>query len=45
MRELGIFETVSDEVGDIIVAEVNEAFVRELVGAESPAFERLIAKG
>ncbi len=45
MRELGIFETVSDEVGDIVVAEVNEAFVRELVGAESPAFERLIAKG
>jgi isocitrate lyase len=45
MRELGIFETVSDEVGDIIVAEVNQAFVRELVGAESPAFERLIAKG
>jgi isocitrate lyase len=45
MRELRIFETVSDEVGDIIVAEVNEAFVRELVGAESPAFERLIAKG
>ncbi|HEY7527272.1 MAG TPA: isocitrate lyase ICL2 [Candidatus Limnocylindria bacterium] len=44
MLELGIFVTVSDEVGDIIVAEVNSAAVRELSAAESPGRERLIAK-
>jgi isocitrate lyase len=34
MRDLGIFETVNDEVGEIIVAEVAQATVHELARGE-----------
>jgi isocitrate lyase len=44
MRTLGIFDAVNDEVGEIIVAEVDEAGVRDLVAADSPALERLMGK-
>jgi isocitrate lyase len=45
MRALGIFDAVNDEVGEIIVAEVDGPAVRDLVAADSPALERLMAKG
>ena len=44
MRALGIFDTFNDEVGEIIVAEVDGTAVRELAAGESSALERLIAK-
>jgi isocitrate lyase len=43
MRELGIFEAVNDEVGQIIVADVGADVIRGLVQAESEERERLIA--
>jgi len=45
MRELGILDAVSDEVGDMIVAEVNERRVAELAATESASRERLVAGG
>jgi isocitrate lyase len=45
MRELGIFETVNDEVGEIIVAEIDPLAVRDLVAPDTTALERLIVKG
>jgi len=42
MRERGIFETVADEVGEIIVADVSEVVVRDLVRADSPERAALI---
>ena len=44
MKRLGIFENVNDEVGEIIVADVDVDTVGELVEAESEAMERLISK-
>jgi isocitrate lyase len=43
MLERGIFEKVSDEVGEIIVADVNGAVTRALVTSDSDERERLIA--
>jgi isocitrate lyase len=45
MRALGIFDTVSDEVGDIIVAEVDGAAVRALAAPDSTGLPQLISKG
>jgi isocitrate/methylisocitrate lyase len=44
MERLGIFAAVHDEVGDIIVADVDGARVRSLVEPESEARERLITR-
>jgi isocitrate lyase len=43
MRAAGIFETVNDEVGEIIVAEIDGPAVRELA-ADRAALERLMRK-
>jgi isocitrate lyase len=45
MREIGLFEAVKEEVGEIIVADVALGTVRELAATESEARERLIVKG
>ena len=42
MLELGIFKSVNDEVGDIIVADVNAAVVRALVDPAGSELEHLI---
>jgi isocitrate lyase len=44
MQRLGIFENTYDEVGEIIVADVNRDVVRTLVAPASEARERLIAR-
>jgi isocitrate lyase len=43
MRERGIFSAVADEVGEIIVADVDSAVVGGLVRADSSELEQLIA--
>ena len=43
MHRLGIFESTYDEVGEIIVADINHAAVKALVEPESAERERLIA--
>jgi isocitrate lyase len=45
MRERGIFSAVADEVGEIIVADVDAAVVRGLVRPDSSELERLITGG
>ncbi len=42
MTKRGIFTDVSDEVGDIIVADIDTAFIAKLVAAESPERQALI---
>jgi isocitrate lyase len=42
MLELGIFKSVNDEVGEIIVADVNAAVVRALVDPAGSELEHLI---
>jgi isocitrate lyase len=42
MREIGIFAAVTDEIGEIIVADVDAAFVAALVAPDSPELTRLI---
>lgn len=44
MKRLGLFDSVSDEVGEIIVAEVNGTRVAELVEPSGDALEALIAR-
>ncbi|HYM52662.1 MAG TPA: isocitrate lyase ICL2 [Candidatus Dormibacteraeota bacterium] len=44
MLKLGIFEAANDEVGEIIVADVNAAVIRALVHPASNERERLITK-
>jgi isocitrate lyase len=44
MLKLGIFEAVNDEVGEIIVADVNPAVIGALVEPASKERERLITK-
>jgi isocitrate lyase len=44
MLKLGIFEAINDEVGEIIVADVNAAVIRALVEPASTERERLITK-
>jgi isocitrate lyase len=45
LERLGIFRGLSDEVGEIIVADIDPDVVKALVGPSSEARERLIAKG
>jgi isocitrate lyase len=42
MLELGIFKSVNDEVGEIIVADVNAALIRALVDPAGSELEHLI---
>ena len=44
LLKMGLFDTVHDEVGEIIVADINPQKVAELVASESQERERLIAK-
>ena len=44
MRRTASSSDVHDEVGDIIVADVDQAVVGDLVAAESAARERLMGK-
>ena len=44
MVQLGIFEQVKDEVGEIIVADVNASVIKALVAPQSPQLDRLIIK-
>jgi len=43
MHQLGIFSAVNDEVGEIIVADVDRDTIRTLVAPDSDAREQLIA--
>src|SRR5262249_52834098 len=45
MKARGIYTLVQDEVGEIIVADVNAPRVKELLAADRSALETLIAKG
>jgi isocitrate lyase len=44
MKSHGIFSNVYQEVGEIIVADVNQARIDELLGSDREALKRLIAK-
>ena len=44
MTEIGIFSSVNDEIGEIIVADVNADTIRDLVASDGSELERLIAK-
>jgi isocitrate lyase len=44
MRQRGLFDTVNDEVGRIIVADVNKEKVKQLVDADRTALVALIAE-
>jgi len=44
LKKLGLFDATYDEVGEIIVADVNAEKVAELVASESVERERLITK-
>ena len=45
MKDRGIFNTVHEEVGQIIVAEINSDRIKDLVDPESDALRSLIIKG
>jgi len=45
MKELGLFASVSDEVGEIIVADVDEAVVAKLAGDEDALQELIQGRG
>lgn len=45
IRELGIYESLQTEIGQIIVAQVNTERVRALVKPDSEELQKLIAKG
>jgi len=42
MKELGLFASVSDEVGEIIVADVDEAIAAKMMG-DGDALQELIS--
>lgn len=44
MKKLGIFDGVNTEIGDIIVASVNTAYVKELLKPDQVGLKKLIAK-
>ena len=44
MKAHGIFSTVNKDVGEIIVADVNQARIEELLGADRKALQKLIRK-
>ncbi len=43
MKERGIYSAVNNEVGEIIVADVNAARIKELIAPDHAALEALIA--
>jgi isocitrate lyase len=45
MRARGIFTAVNDEVGEIIVADVNKDLLKQLVDADRAALTALITQG
>jgi isocitrate lyase len=45
MKANGLFAAVAQEVGEIIVADVNQDRIRELLAADKVALKALIAKG
>jgi isocitrate lyase len=45
LRELGLYENIQTEIGQIIVAQVNTERIRALVKPDSEELLRLIAKG
>ena len=42
MKAIGIFEAVNDEVGEIIVADVNSDRVQELLGVDQVELRKLV---
>jgi isocitrate lyase len=42
MEAMGIFDAVNDEVGEIIVADVNAERVQELLGSDQVELKSLI---
>ncbi len=44
MKEHGIFSSVNQDVGEIIVADVNQARIEELLASDRAALQRLIRK-
>ena len=44
MKARGMFATVNDEIGEIIVADVNADTIRQVTGSSGAELERLIAK-
>jgi len=44
MKAHGIFSGVNKDVGEIIVADVNQDRIAELLGADRTALQRLIRK-
>jgi isocitrate lyase len=44
MKSHGIFSNVYQEVGEIIVADVNQARIDELLASDREALKKLIAK-
>jgi isocitrate lyase len=44
MKVQGIFSAVNDDIGEIIVADVNRARIEELMAADGAALQRLIGK-
>jgi isocitrate lyase len=44
MKTQGIFSEVNDEIGEIIVADVNRARIEELIAADGVALQKLIRK-
>ena len=44
MQRMGIFTSVNDEIGEIIVADLDRAVVSDLVAADGEAREKLVTK-
>ncbi len=44
MKTHGIFTEVNDEIGEIIVADVNPERITQLLGQDTDALQRLIEK-
>jgi isocitrate lyase len=44
MKAIGIFEQVNDEVGEIIVADVNADRIQDLVGSDLGELKKLISR-
>jgi isocitrate lyase len=42
MKAMGIFEAVKDEVGDIIVADVNAERLQDLLGSDQVELRKLV---
>ena len=42
MKAMGMFDAVNDEVGEIIVADVNSGCVQELLGSDQVELRKLV---